>query len=100
MAEHQIVCVQKLAKHRHITHVGTGPSEALAEQRWTVAQVRDALEDGDVFYTVSPSTNHVALVEAYDAHVDGRVIETIRSSPDAIFDNNLDNLRACRYPTS
>lgn len=99
MAEYRIVCVQKLASHKHITHVGTGVSDQ-ADQRWTVGQVREALEDGDVFYTVSPSTNHIALVEAYDAHVDGRVIETIPSDPDAIFDNNLDNLRACRYPVT
>jgi hypothetical protein len=96
MAEHEIVCVERLEAHEHITHVGTG-SDDRATARWSVEDVRNAIEDGDMFYTVSPSTEHVAEVEPYDALVKGRIIETIRSTPDAIEDNNLDNMRACRF---
>ena len=100
MADYQIVCAERLSPHHgHITHVGTGYDNE-ADQRWTTEAVRQALEDGDSFYTVSSSTDHVADVEAYDANVSGTTIETIRSSPDAIWDNNLDNLRACRFVSS
>jgi hypothetical protein len=96
MAEYEIVCVERLESHEHITHVGTG-SDDRAERRWSVEAVRNAIEDGDTFYTVSPSTDHTAEVEPYDVRVDGRIVGTIRSTADAIPDNNLDNLRACRF---
>jgi hypothetical protein len=97
VANHQIVCAERLEAHQHITHVGTGNDRSSASDRWTVRQVRAALAAGDYFYTVSPSTGRVADVRAYDAYVNGRIIETIRSSADAIHDNNLDYIRACRW---
>src|SRR4051794_25963189 len=96
MATYQIVCVETEHPHRHITHVGTGTDPDKASTRWTVAQVRSALFNGDRFYTVSPSTGKQADVEAYDAYVNGYVVYTIRSTSDAVYDNNLDNLRICR----
>lgn len=42
MADYQIVCVERLAGHEHITHVGTGAPEK-ANRRWTVEQVRAAI---------------------------------------------------------
>lgn len=96
MSQFQIVCTERLGAHRHITHVGTG-SGGRAANRWTVQQVRTALEGGDTFYTVSPSTGRIAYVEAYDAYSNGQVIQTLRSSPDAVSDNNLDNLRVCEF---
>lgn len=96
MSDYQIVCVERLESHEHITHVGTGiPSRA--DERWTVAQVRSKITTGDVFFTRSPSTGHDAKVEPYDAVVNGTTIKTIRSTADAIFDNNLDNMRACHF---
>jgi hypothetical protein len=94
---YQIVCVNTEHPHRHITHVGTGASRDRASRRWTVAEVRTALRDGDVFYTYSPSTGKTALVRADDCHVAGCVVKTIRSAADAVADNNLDNLRTCRW---
>jgi hypothetical protein len=98
--EYQIVCAERLESHEHITHVGTGTDAQTATKRWTVQAVRTALENGDRFYTVSPSTDRVADVRAYDAVVDGRTVETIRSSADAVEDNNLDNIRVCRWKKS
>jgi len=92
----RIVCVETLHPHRHITHVGTGDNPNQASDRWTVAQVRSAIRNGNRFYTYSPSTGRTADVEPYDVWVGNQLIETIRSTPDAVPDNNLDNLRVCR----
>jgi hypothetical protein len=94
----RIVCVETLFPHRHITHVGTGTAPGQATKRWTVMEVRAQLRAGYRFYTQDPVTGRTADVEPYDAHVGGgRVIYTIRSTPDAISGNNLDNLRACSW---
>lgn len=92
MAEYQIVCVERAAGHGHITHVGISGLPGL----WTVAQVRGSISRGNAFYTVSQTTREVARVEPYDAIDQGQTIETIRSAPDAVHGNNLDNLKACR----
>jgi hypothetical protein len=97
MATRRIVCVETLYPHRHITHVGTGDEASHANTRWTVAEVRSALRNGHRFYTYSPSTSTTADVEPYDVWVNGRIFETIRSTPDAVTDNNLDNLRVCSW---
>jgi hypothetical protein len=97
MATYKIVCATKLYPHRHITEVGTGPNQNKASNRWTVAQVRTALRNGDRFYTEDPATGRTADVEAYDAHVGGTVVYTIRSTPDATVGNNLDYMRECRF---
>lgn len=92
MAEYHIVCVDRVAVHGHITHVGLSGLPGV----WTVAQVRGSISRGNSFYTVSASTREVAGVEPYDViHLD-QMIETIRSAADAVQDNNLDNLQACR----
>jgi hypothetical protein len=62
----------------------------------TVAQVRACIGRGNSFYTVSPTTRAVARVEPYDVTESNQIIETIRSAADAVEDNNLDNLQACR----
>jgi hypothetical protein len=92
---YRIVCVETLYPHRHITHVGTGPDPA--NQRWDVMAVRAAIRNGDRFYTYSPSTGKTADVEPYDFWTGSRWIYTIRSTPDAVWDNNLDNLRVCSW---
>jgi hypothetical protein len=63
----------------------------------TVKDVRSRIEDGDTFYTVGPRSGKLAYVEPYDAYANGVIIETIRSTPDTVPDNNLDNLRACSW---
>jgi hypothetical protein len=92
MAEYQIVCVDRIGEHGHITHVGIQGLPGV----WTVAQVRGCIDRGNSFYTVSPSTRAVGGVEPYDLLYLAQTIETIRSAGDAIDDNNLDNMRSCR----
>lgn len=92
MADYQIVCVDRVAAHGQITHVGISGLPGV----WTIAQVRGCIARGNAFYTVSPSTRGVAGVEPYDAVYREQTIETIRSGTDAIHDNNLDSLQACR----
>lgn len=92
MAEYQIVCVERAAGHGHITHVGISGLPGV----WTVAQVRGCISRGNAFYTVSPATRAVAGVEPYDAVHQGQTVETIRSAPEAVHDNSLDHLQACR----
>jgi hypothetical protein len=90
MAEYQIVCVERV--NGHITHVGLKGLPGI----WTVAQVRGSIGRGNAFYTVSPSTRAVAGVEPYDLVQLSQKLETIRSAPEAIDDNNLDRLRVCK----
>jgi hypothetical protein len=93
----RIVCseLQNPTQHRHIIAVGTGSDPNKADERWTVDQVRAAIRNGDRFYTVSPSTGKTANVEPYDCACG---YKSIRSTDDAVRDNNLDYLRACRAP--
>ncbi|MEA2493393.1 MAG: hypothetical protein QOJ29_1304 [Thermoleophilaceae bacterium] len=97
MAANRIVCVETEHPHRHIIAVGIGDNEWRATRRETVATVRAAIRNGDRYYTVSPSKGWTADVEPYDVYVNGQWIYTIRSTPDAVPDNNLDNLRVCNW---
>lgn len=40
----------------------------------------------------------VPLTEPYDVEPGDGLIQTLRSDPDVISDNNLDSLRTCRFP--
>ena len=98
MAQYWIVCVNKqssgpLLDHTHIVGVGTGDSTGY-NSYWTVDQIVQSIWNGNVFYTVSPSTGAVAIVEVVHCPRCNRYF--IRSHPDAVTDNNLDNLGACR----
>jgi Protein of unknown function (DUF3892) len=95
MAAYRIVCVNKEYTHSHITQVGTGTKPDEYSRIWTVKEVREALESGDRFYTVSASTGKEADVRADNCHVNGCLIKTIRSTADAVTDNNLDNMVGC-----
>jgi hypothetical protein len=95
MADYQIVCVNTQHSHRHITNVGTGNAASGYSRLWTVESVRAALDDGDTFYTVSPSRGTVAEVYPDDCPIDGCTVKTIRSRADKTADNNLDNLAGC-----
>ena len=96
MTTYRIVCTEQQlpTTHNHIIAVGVGAEPSRAAERLTVEQVRSALDRGDTFYTQSPSTQKIAYVDKYQCHC-GR--GTIRSRPDAVVDNNLDNLRICRF---
>jgi hypothetical protein len=94
----RIVCTEQsnppAAGHGHIIAVGIGDNPGNASSRETVTTVRANLASGQVYYTYSPSTAKVALVYAYNCACG---VKTIRSAPDAVYDNNLDNLRLCNF---
>jgi hypothetical protein len=87
MAAYRIVCVNTEHPHRHIIKVGTGTTTDKYTQTWTVKEVREALENGDRFYTISPSAGKEANVKADDCKVGGCTVKTIRSNADAVADN-------------
>lgn len=100
MAAYRIVCttqepVYQPTTHAHIVAVGTGTDPNKADQKWTLAEVLDAMKRGDTFYTISPSTGKRAEVRSEPCGSCRRTI--IRSAPDAVRDNNLDNLRLCNW---
>jgi hypothetical protein len=92
MSAFQITCVSKklyLSSHEHIEWVGVKDER----QPLSVGDVYRLMDARHRFYTVSPSTGAVALVEPlHCCHVD-----TLRSSADAVRDNNLDDLPVCRW---
>lgn len=96
MTDYRIICCNKTAMpngHHHIGFVGTGPDPSTYTRSWTLAQVLAAMQV-DRFYTVSPSSGATALVTSYYCpQCQGAAI---RSAPDAVTDNNLDNLNTCK----
>ena len=95
----RIVCVthQEVHPHErgHIVAVGTGASAFRADTSWTVEEVLAAMNSGTTFFTKSESTGKIAFVEPYHCSRCRRTF--IRSSPDAVKDNNLDNMRSCAW---
>lgn len=100
MARYRVVCtiqepLDKPHEVAHIVSIGTGDNPDQASQKWSLKQVLDAMDSGDSFFTRSPSTGKDASVNKYECKTCRRY--TIRSSPDAVRDNNLDNLRKCNF---
>ena len=96
MTDYRIVCRNMVGTgsgHQHIGQVGTGTTPSQWELIWSVGQVTSAISRGDRFYSVSPSTNAVAMVASYYCPQCGAT--TLRSGADAVTDNNLDNLGTC-----
>jgi Protein of unknown function (DUF3892) len=92
---HFITCVSRARTlfHEHVTWVGIGDNIGNYRERVSVAAVRTAIRAGDRFYTVSPTTGKAALVEVYDCP--SCKAPTIRSAPDSVTDNDLDNIGLC-----
>lgn len=100
MARYRIVCTnQEPAEnpptHAHIVAVGTGVNPDQADKRWTLNQVLTAMGRGDTFYTQGIRSGKVAVVEKYRCRWCNSTY--IRSSADAVQDNNLDSLRRCNF---
>lgn len=93
----RIVCVETEHPHRHIVAVGVGIKAENAIDRLTVAEVRAAIEDGDIFYTVGSSSGDHAIVSLDDCRIGECTVETIRTSPDDEKDDNLDEMRVCNW---
>lgn len=98
MANYRIICTNQVpvtepTTHAHIVAVGTGVEPTTYQRKWTLDQVLAAMAAGNVFYTQGATSGKVAHVTPY---VCGRCRRTyIRSTPDAIHDNNLDALPNC-----
>lgn len=95
MATYRIVCVKTEHPHRHIVSVGVGDNASAPTATYSVTKVRSMIDDGDSFYTVSPSKGTRASVRKDDCKEPGCTVKTIRSHSDAETDNNLDNLSVC-----
>lgn len=98
MASYRIVCtdqepVTQPTSHAHVVRVGTGTDPTKTDRIWTLNEVLIAMNQGDDFFTKGYTSGKVARVERYDCSVCGR--PRIRSTADAVPDNNLDNLRRC-----
>jgi hypothetical protein len=99
MASHRIICdnqapVSQPKSHAHIVLVGlASTSPGKYSQLLKLAEVLEWIDAGETFYTVSPSTGDIAQVVAVWCEVCGHRI--IRSSADAVTDNNLDRLPDC-----
>jgi hypothetical protein len=96
MRTNRIVCVRTEHPHRHILSVGVGDSTGTAMTTMSVSAVRGQIDAGDVFETYSPSTGKIAQVKKDTCGKSGCPVLTIRSTADAVSDNNLDNLAECR----
>ena len=78
----------------HIVAVGTGSSASTYDQYWLLKEVLKAMDAGDEFYTFGETSLQRAEVEKYKC---ADYSEThIRSTPDAVKDNNLDSLPGCK----
>ena len=98
MARYQIICTLQEPctsppNEAHIVKVGTGSSAGYSKL-WTVAEVFQAMNSGDTFYTQGQTSGKVATVHPF--HCTQCQRWTLRSSPDAVKDNNLDSLPFCR----
>jgi len=91
-----VVCTNRpeiVRGHRHIVSIGTGDEPGGARNRvWTVAQTYAGLDRGDLFFTESPTTKRTARVEKIKCSCGE---SGLRSNPDQVTDNNLDDLPAC-----
>ena len=99
MARYRIICTTQqpaqLPNDRaHIVAVGTGSSASNPEKYWLLNEVLAAMDKGDTFYTLGETSGKTASVEKYKCPWCS--LTHIRSSPDAVKDNNLDNLPRCQ----
>jgi|SRR4051812_5334931 len=98
MTAKRIVCTDQsnppAPGHGHIVSVGIGTDPGKATEREDVTTVRANILRGDTYFTKGTSSGKIALVERYDCSCG---VKTIRSAPDKVTDNNLDNLRLCSW---
>jgi hypothetical protein len=96
MKAYEIDCATKSGnpcteREQHITRVGAKRVGGTKHRDWSVADVRRKIKNGDRFFTMD-TRGRAADVERYTCGC-GR--KTIRTRPDAVTTNNLDNLPAC-----
>lgn len=97
---YRIVCTEQEPagappQHAHIVAVGIGDDQNAASKRLTLQEVIAMIDRGNQFYTKGERSGLIAQVIKVPCARCGRFI--IRSTPDAVRDNNLDSLRYCRF---
>jgi hypothetical protein len=98
MAQYRIIGVRKESfdtphVHSHVVIVGTEKSAGYSKL-WTITQVYNAMDQGDTFYTYGEKSRQPAAVHKYKCPLcDDRIL---RNVPEALTDNNLDNLPVCQ----
>lgn len=100
MSTHRIVCTEQVPTGNHPTRakivaVGVGVNSDRATERKTVPEVVRMMDLGEQFYTKGPHSGRTARVIKYWCHACSEW--HIKSSPDAVSDNNLDSLRYCEW---
>ena len=100
MTVYRVVCVRKKrngSDHKHIVSVGVTKDarQDTPDSFMSVARVRDAIDEQNVFLTIGPRTGRIALVEKLSCTRAGCAFLGIRSDPDPAEDNNLDDLDRC-----
>jgi hypothetical protein len=93
----RIDCVNKAMEHSYVLSVGTKTKDGqtTTTTEFTVGEVYAAIDKGDIFYTVSSSTNAIALVHKYTCKEKDCNVAILKSAADAVTDNNLDNISSC-----
>lgn len=79
--------------HAHIVKVGVGDETGYCEL-WSILELYDAMDRGETFYTLSPSSGAITPVQRSACQYCGQ--NTVRSAPEVDYDNNLDYLPKCR----
>lgn len=98
MAQYRIICTTQVPPQvpndrAHIVAVCTGSSASKCDRYWKLSEVLAAMDCGDTFYTFGELSRKTASVHKYICPFCSQT--HIRSSPDAVKDNNLDNLPKC-----
>ncbi len=103
MSKHRIVCVEHAQitghahhahhQHTHIIGAGTSSDPSHIERRWRLDEILTAMRAGDIFYTQGETSHKVAEVEHYHCEKCGGT--HIKTKPDHVKDNNLDELKHC-----
>lgn len=96
--DHRIVCtrqepVAQPNDKAHIVQVGIGQTAQQYQRILALAEVIQMMDAGHTFHTIGETSGRRANVIKVACERCRRWI--IRSGPDAIADNNLDNLRRC-----
>jgi hypothetical protein len=99
MTIYRVICTNQEPAHQppqhaHIVAIGVGTSTDHYSQRFTLLQVIQMMNNGDRFYTQGSQSGKTAWVEPYFCPHCRQ--NHIKSTADAVSDNNLDSLPYCQ----
>jgi hypothetical protein len=99
MASYRVICTNQEPasqppQHAHIVSIGVGNTTDHYNQRFSLQEVIKMIDRGDQFYTVGQQSGKTARVEKFVCSHCRQY--HIRSSADAVHDNNLDSLPYCK----